>query len=102
MLELSEKVFLSVLQSQVLTALARVEAPPRNLSPTPAVSHMLVVMTDILTIASSVEDHEGDMKKVTIVVSKSQWCGNHQNSFFRLCHVYWIQLSVRLMNKLQD
>lgn len=65
MLELSENVFLSVLQSQVLTALARVEAPPRNLSPTPAVSHMLVVLNEILTTASMGPDSETDMKKVT-------------------------------------
>ncbi|XP_044732547.1 conserved oligomeric Golgi complex subunit 6 isoform X2 [Chrysoperla carnea] len=80
MLELSENVFLSVLQSQVLTALARVEAPPRNLSPTPAVSHMLVVLNEILTTASMGPDHETDMKKIVSCVLDPVICAINEQA----------------------
>lgn len=56
--------FLAVLQHQVNSALIRVEAPPRDLSPTSAINQLLSVMRDMLSTASLSEGRETDMGKV--------------------------------------
>lgn len=62
--EKSEQTFLSSLQQQVNNMLVRVEAPPRDLSPTPAITHLLAVLRDMLSTASMNEGREWDMGKV--------------------------------------
>ncbi|KAK4876961.1 hypothetical protein RN001_009467 [Aquatica leii] len=62
--EKSEQVFLLALQQQVSNALVRVETPPRDLSPTPAISHLLAVLRDMLSTASMSEGRETDMGKI--------------------------------------
>lgn len=55
MLEKSEQVFISSLRQQIDGLLVRVEAPPRDLSPTSAISHLLAVLRDMLSTASMSE-----------------------------------------------
>lgn len=62
--EKSEQTFLLALQQQVSSALVRVEMPPRDLSPTPAITHLLAVLRDMLSTASMSEGRETDMGKV--------------------------------------
>ncbi|KAK5642430.1 hypothetical protein RI129_008597 [Pyrocoelia pectoralis] len=62
--EKSEQIFLLALQQQVANALVRVETPPRDLSPTPAISHLLAVLRDMLSTASMSEGRETDMGKI--------------------------------------
>ncbi|KAF5303346.1 hypothetical protein FQR65_LT08259 [Abscondita terminalis] len=62
--EKSEEVFLLALKQQVSNALVRVETPPRDLSPTPAISHLLAVLRDMLSTASMSEGRETDMGKI--------------------------------------
>lgn len=62
--ERSEQVFLTTLQQQVNNMLVRVEAPPRDLSPTPSINHLLAILRDTLSTASVSEGRESDMGKV--------------------------------------
>lgn len=62
--ERSENVFLISLQQKVNNMLVRVEAPPRDLSPTSAVNHLLAILRDMLSTASMSEGREHDMAKV--------------------------------------
>lgn len=62
--ERSEHVFLVSLQQKVNNMLVRVEAPPRDLSPTSAVNHLLAILRDMLSTASMSEGREHDMAKV--------------------------------------
>ncbi|KAF5304114.1 hypothetical protein FQA39_LY01899 [Lamprigera yunnana] len=62
--EKSEQTFLLALQQQVSNALVRVETPPRDLSPTPAINHLLAVLRDMLSTASMSEGRESDMGKI--------------------------------------
>lgn len=64
LLEKSEQVFLNSLTQQVNGLLVRVEAPPRDLSPTPAISHLLAILRDMLSTASMSEGRETDMVKI--------------------------------------
>ncbi|CAG9772275.1 unnamed protein product [Ceutorhynchus assimilis] len=68
LLEKSEQVFLELLQQQINGLLVRVEAPPRDLSPTSAVSHLLAVLRDMLSTASMSEGRETDMIKIANAV----------------------------------
>ena len=63
--ERSEQTFLSSLQQQVNNTLVRVEAPPRDLSPTSAVNNLLAILRDMLSTASMSEGRENDMGKVS-------------------------------------
>lgn len=62
--EKSEQVFLNSLTQQVNGLLVRVEAPPRDLSPTSAISQLLAVLRDMLSTASMSEGRETDMVKI--------------------------------------
>lgn len=62
--ENSEKTFLNVLQSHVNNKLIRVEAPPRDLSPTPGITSLLALLKDMLSTANMSEGRESDMGKV--------------------------------------
>lgn len=63
--KLSERTFLSALQSQVKQQLLeRVEAPPPDLSPSPGIPHLLSLLKEILSIASVAEGKQDDMNKV--------------------------------------
>lgn len=68
----SEQAFLLSLQQQVNNMLVRVEAPPRDLSPTSAVNHLLAILRDMLSTASMNEGRESDMSKVNIWLT--QFC----------------------------
>lgn len=59
-----ERVFLVSLQDQVNSKLVRVEAPPRDLSPTSAISSLLLILRDMLSTANMSEGREFDMGKV--------------------------------------
>lgn len=67
----SEQTFLSSLQQQVNNMLVKVETPPRDLSPTPAITQLLAVLRDMLSTASMNEGREKDMGKVISINSKS-------------------------------
>lgn len=69
--------------------LVRVEAPPRDLSPTYAVNHLLAILRDMLSTASMNEGREYDMNKVNVrlalefyVISYSIFC-NHLHQPFK-------------------
>lgn len=62
--EKSEQTFLLALQQQVNNMLVRVETPPRDLSPTSAITHLLAILRDMLSTASMNEGRESDMGKV--------------------------------------
>lgn len=62
--ENSENTFLACLNQQVNNMLARVEAPLRDLSPTPAIIHLLAVLRDMLSTANMSEGREMDMIKI--------------------------------------
>lgn len=66
--EKSEETFLSCLQQQVNTMLVKVETPPRDLSPTPAITQLLALLRDMLSTASMNEGREKDMGKVIMIV----------------------------------
>ncbi|XP_057652792.1 conserved oligomeric Golgi complex subunit 6 [Diorhabda carinulata] len=66
--ENSEKCFLTSLQKQVDSKLVRVEAPPRDLSPTEAITNLLALLRDILSTANMSEGREMDMIKITQTV----------------------------------
>ncbi|XP_017780068.1 PREDICTED: conserved oligomeric Golgi complex subunit 6 [Nicrophorus vespilloides] len=71
MLELQEKsetAFLQSLQNQVTNMLVRVEAPPRDLSPTHSINNLLCVLRDILSTASMSEGRESDMGRIAQTV----------------------------------
>lgn len=70
--EESENAFLSVLQEQVNTALSRVEAPPRDLSPTPAINHLLLLLREILSTTSINEGREKIWNKVKYYIKICQ------------------------------
>lgn len=65
MLEKSEQVFISSLRQQIDGLLVRVEAPPRDLSPTSAISHLLAVLRDMLSTASMSEGLKFLLKQLT-------------------------------------
>lgn len=48
--------------------LVKVETPPRDLSPTPAVSQLLALLRDMLSTASMNEGREKDMSKVIVCI----------------------------------
>lgn len=60
----AEKTFLTSLQSQVNNKLIRVEAPPRDLSPTSGITSLLALLKDMLSTANMSEGRESDMGKV--------------------------------------
>ncbi|XP_018336028.1 conserved oligomeric Golgi complex subunit 6 isoform X2 [Agrilus planipennis] len=60
----SEQIFLLALQNQVNNALVRVEAPPRDLSPTSSIHHLISLLRDMLSTASMSEGREIDMIKI--------------------------------------
>ncbi|CAH0546527.1 unnamed protein product [Brassicogethes aeneus] len=60
----SESAFLTSLQQQVNNMLIKVEAPPRDLSPTPAINLLLSILRDMLSTASMSEGREVDMIKI--------------------------------------
>lgn len=62
--ENSENAFLNMLQSHVNSKLIRVEATPRDLSPTPAITSLLALLRDMLSTANMSEGRESDMGKV--------------------------------------
>lgn len=64
--EQSENAFLCSLQGQVNNALSRIEAPPRDLSPTPAINHLLLLLREILTTTSINEGRDKIWNKVCI------------------------------------
>ncbi|ENN78048.1 hypothetical protein YQE_05485, partial [Dendroctonus ponderosae] len=64
----SEQVFLDLLRQQINGLLVRVEAPPRDLSPTSAISHLLAVLRDMLSTASMSEGRETDMVKIAATI----------------------------------
>lgn len=64
----SERTFLTALQIQVNNALIHVEAPPRDLSPTPAINHLLLLLREVLSTATMVEGKEKDMNKIASCV----------------------------------
>ncbi|XP_072394400.1 conserved oligomeric Golgi complex subunit 6 [Diabrotica undecimpunctata] len=64
----SEKCFLATLQKQVDSKLVRVEAPPRDLSPTTAITNLLALLRDILSTANMSEGRETDMVKIAQTV----------------------------------
>lgn len=59
-----ELAFLTSLQKQVNSKLVKVEAPPRDLSPTSAVTGLLAILRDMLSTANMSEGRETDMGKV--------------------------------------
>ncbi|XP_066140441.1 conserved oligomeric Golgi complex subunit 6 isoform X1 [Euwallacea fornicatus] len=64
LLEKSEQVFIDSLKLQINSLLVRVEAPPRDLGPTTAVTHLLTILRDMLSTASMSEGREIDMTKI--------------------------------------
>lgn len=62
----SEIAFIDSLRQHVNNMLVRVEAPPRDLSPTTAITNLLALMRDILSTASMSEGRENDMAKVCL------------------------------------
>lgn len=64
--EKSEQSFIQVLQLQVNNSLVRLEAPPRDLTPTQSINGLLLLLRDILSTASMSEGRESDMIKVKI------------------------------------
>lgn len=64
--EKSEQAFIIALQQHVSSMLVRVETPPRDLSPTPAINQLLAVLRDMLSTASMNEGREVDMGKVNL------------------------------------
>lgn len=60
----SEEKYLNCLQSQVNNKLIRLEAPPRDLSPTPGITSLLILLRDMLSTANMSEGREIDMGKV--------------------------------------
>lgn len=77
--EKSEEKFLYSLQQKVDSMLVKVETPPRDLSPTPAVAQLLAVLRDMLSTASMNEGREKDMGKVT---TRSYFCVTIKPSCF--------------------
>lgn len=66
--EKSELKFLNSLTDQVNSLLVRVEAPPRDLSPTSSISNLLSILRDMLSTASMSEGREVDMVKIANTV----------------------------------
>lgn len=60
----SEQTFYKSLNNQISNMLVRVEAPPRDLSPTSAINNLLALLRDILSTASMSEGRDFDMTKV--------------------------------------
>ncbi|CAG9822334.1 unnamed protein product [Phaedon cochleariae] len=65
---LCENNFFGTLQQQVANKLVKVEAPPRDLSPTLAVTNLLAVLRDMLSTANMSEGREEDMAKITTCI----------------------------------
>ncbi|KAG5883934.1 hypothetical protein JTB14_003756 [Gonioctena quinquepunctata] len=63
--EKCEKAFFSTLQQMVDKKLVRVEAPPRDLSPTLAITNLLATLRDMLSTSNMSEGREEDMVKIT-------------------------------------
>lgn len=62
--EKSEEMFLITLNDQVSKSLIHLEAPPRDLSPTPCINNLLHLLRDILSTASIAENRDKDVNKV--------------------------------------
>ena len=62
--------YIKALENQVSNMLVRVEAPPKDLSPTTSVNNLLALLRDMLSTASMNEGREVDMIKVTGILSK--------------------------------
>ncbi|KAL3283844.1 hypothetical protein HHI36_018014 [Cryptolaemus montrouzieri] len=60
----SEQAFLTALSKQINNMLIRIEAPQRDLSPTPAITHILAILRDLLSTANMSEGREVDMMKI--------------------------------------
>lgn len=60
----SEQTFYQCLDNQISNMLVRVEAPPRDLSPTSAINNLLALLRDILSTASMSEGRDSDMIQV--------------------------------------
>lgn len=61
--EKSEYAFFKALESQVSNMLVRVEAPPKDLTPTSSINSLLLILRDMLSTASMSEGRESDMVK---------------------------------------
>lgn len=68
----SEETFISSLEQLANQMLVKVETPPRDLSPTPAILHLLAILRDMLSTASMNEGREQDMVKVNKIQLHSQ------------------------------
>lgn len=77
-----------MLQEQVNNAIARVEAPPRDLSPTPAINHLLLLLREILSTTSMNEGREKIWNKVTIFPFQYFLIKIFYNSFLFLDNSY--------------
>ncbi|KRT86877.1 hypothetical protein AMK59_911 [Oryctes borbonicus] len=62
--EKSEHAFLKALEAQVSNMLVRVEAPPKDLTPTSSINGLLSMLRDMLSTASMSEGRESDMVKI--------------------------------------
>ncbi|KAI4471260.1 component of oligomeric golgi complex 6 [Holotrichia oblita] len=65
--EKSEYAFFKALESQVSNMLVRVEAPPKDLTPTSSINSLLSILRDMLSTASMSEGRESDMIAQCIV-----------------------------------
>lgn len=60
----SEETFMTTLNQQIGNMLIRIEAPQRDLCPTPAITHILAILRDLLSTANMSEGRETDMMRI--------------------------------------
>ncbi|XP_022916394.1 conserved oligomeric Golgi complex subunit 6 [Onthophagus taurus] len=63
-----EHAFIKTLEGQVSNMLVRVEAPPKDLTPTSSINNLLSLLRDMLSTASMSEGREQDMVKIAYCV----------------------------------
>lgn len=63
-----EYAFIKTLENQVSNILVRVEAPPKDLTPTSSINNLLSLLRDMLSTASMSEGREQDMVKVIFLI----------------------------------
>ncbi|XP_076031749.1 conserved oligomeric Golgi complex subunit 6 [Oratosquilla oratoria] len=66
--QLSYKMFISALQSQVSRLCERVEPPGDTLAPTPGVAMTLALLKDIVTASTMIEDRQNDFTQIVSCV----------------------------------
>ncbi|XP_050693189.1 conserved oligomeric Golgi complex subunit 6-like [Eriocheir sinensis] len=66
--QLSYKMFISALQSQVSHVSERIEPPGETLSPTPGVARTLSLLTEVITAATVADDAQHDFKQIVSCV----------------------------------